>query len=757
MGKLRFARTGRLVLCVAVIAVAGAALAGIARAAGPPVVVTGSTSALGSTSVTVAGTVNPNGFATTWVVNYGPTTSYGSATTPVSASSGTTAVDVSATLSSLTPGTIYHYRIAATNSAGTTNGADGAFTTPAPPAVTSAAASAVGPTTFTLSGTVDPRGQATTWHFEYGTTASYGSLTTSRSAGSGSGPLDVSVTITTAQPGQVYRYRLVATSAVGTTRTADRTVSTSSPPRVVTGGTSAVTPTGITLSGTVNPLGVATSAWFEYGTSAGYGSRTTARSVGSGTADVTTTAAVTGLRAGTLYTYRLVAASAAGTTNGADQTAMTVGLPDARTGAARSISGAAATLTGSIDSRGRATTWYFEYGTTTGYGTRTATQSIDAKPGDRNAAVILSNLKPSTTYHFRIVATSDAGTTRGIDQAFTTGAPPTPTTGTAVLSDGGAVTFTGTVNPNGSNTSWWFEFGATTTYGSRTPTRSAGAGSTAAAVSESITGLASGSTFHYRLVVSSDAGNVGGSDASVITGSLPTVVTGRATIVRATTAVVAGIVTTNGLATTWWIEFGPTQTYGQRTSTFSARGATESLPVRAQLAGLVDGRTVHYRLLAQNAAGGAQGADVTITTPLLPRTPSGRVVRCTIVGTAGRDVLRGTSRADTICGLDGSDVIYGNGGGDVIYGGPGNDRIVAGDGNDVVFAGAGSDRIDGGYGNDTIDSGDGNDTVVAGPGRDTVVTGRGRSTVNGGPGLDCVAVHDRRTTRVSAGVCPKRA
>ena len=757
MERTRSRRPGRLLLCVATVALVGAALAGVARAAGAPVVVTGATSALGSGTVTVAGTVNPNGSATTWVVEYGATTSYGSTTAPVSASSGTAAVDVSATLSGLGAGLTYHFRLAGTNTAGTTNGADGVFTTTAPPSVTVAAASAVGPTAFTFSGTVDPRGRVTTWQFEYGLTTSYGTLTASLSAGSGVGPLAVSVAITTAQPGQLYHFRLVATSDAGTTRSTDRTVSTSSPPSAVTGGTSSATPTGLTFAGTVNPLGLASTWWFEYGTTAGYGSRSATHSAAVGTADAAVTAAVTGLKAGTLYYYRLVATSSAGTTNGAGQTATTVGPPDARTGPPRGVSGSAATLTGSIDSRGRATTWYFEYGTTAGYGTRTPTQSVDAKPGDRNAAITVSTLKPSTSYHYRLVATSDAGTTRGVDQAFTTGAPPTATTGPPTLSDGGAVTFTGAVNPNGVTTSWWFEFGSTTSYGSRTPTRSAGAGTVAAPVSESVTGLAAGSVFHYRIVVSSDAGNFGASDATVTTGTAAAVVTGRAAKVRPTAVVVAGIVTTGGLTTSWWFEFGPTPAYGLRTATFSARGAGGSLPVRAQLAGLVDGGTVHYRLAARNAAGGAQGSDVSVVTPQLPRTPSGAVVRCTIVGTAGNDVLRGTSGPDTICGLDGNDVIYGNGGNDVIYGGPGNDRIVVGSGNDVVFAGPGNDTIDGGSGNDIIDSGSGNDTVLAGPGRDTIVTGIGRTTVNGGPGLDCASVRDRRTTLVSAGVCPKRA
>lgn len=757
MATPRCSRFGRLVLCAAVAVGLGGFATGVAQAAGPPTVVTGAVSAIGPATATVAGSVNPNGIATTWVVEYGKTTGYGSSTSATAAGSGTAAVDVSGSLTGLVAGTLYHYRVVATNADGKTNGADGIFTTTAPPSVTVAAATGVGATSFTLSGTVDPRGRVTTWQFEYGLTTSYGSLTPSLSAGSGTGPLDVSATVSSVQPGQTYHFRLVATSDAGTTRSADRSVQTSAAPRAVTGGASAVTPTRITFAGTVNPSGLATIWWFEFGTTAGYGSRTATRSIAAGTADVATTVAVTSLRAGTLYHYRLVASNSAGTTSGADQTASTSGPPDARTGPPRSISGATAVLTGSVDSRGRATTWYFEYGTTTGYGTRTATQSIDAKAGDRNVAVTVSALKPSTTYHFRLVATSDAGTARGVDQAFKTGAPPAATTGAAILVDSGALTLTGTVLPNGVATSWWFEFGTTTRYGTRTPTRSAGAGTTAAAVSESVTGIAPGSTIHYRLVASSDAGSAGGADATMSAGRPAAAVTGRATTVRPTSAIVTGIVATNGLVTSWWVEYGPSASYGRRTAEFSVRGATGSRAVRAQIAGLTDGATVHYRVAARNAAGAANGLDVVIVTPRLPRTPSGTVVRCTIVGTLGRDILRGTAGRDTICGLDGNDVVRGNGGNDVIYGGPGNDRIVAGAGNDVVFAGTGNDRIEGGTGNDRIDTGGGIDTVLAGPGRDTVVIGAGRTAVNGGPGLDCASVRGRRTSLTSAAVCPRRA
>src|SRR5438094_9636260 len=103
------------------------------HAASAPVAVTGAVTTFSDPSATVTGTVNPNGQATTWHFDYGTSTSYGSTTPATSAGSGTTGTGISATITGLVPGTTYHYRLAATNASGTSNGADGAFTTAGSP------------------------------------------------------------------------------------------------------------------------------------------------------------------------------------------------------------------------------------------------------------------------------------------------------------------------------------------------------------------------------------------------------------------------------------------------------------------------------------------------------------------------------------------------------------------------------------------------------------------------------------------------
>ncbi len=94
-----------------------------------PIAVTGSNVGAGQTGVSLDGSVNPIGSATTCYFQYGTTDAYGSQTAGQSAGSGTAAVTVNAAINGLTPGTAYHVRLAATNSFGTVYGDDQVITT----------------------------------------------------------------------------------------------------------------------------------------------------------------------------------------------------------------------------------------------------------------------------------------------------------------------------------------------------------------------------------------------------------------------------------------------------------------------------------------------------------------------------------------------------------------------------------------------------------------------------------------------------
>lgn len=98
-------------------------------------------------------------------------------------------------------------------------------------------------------------------------------------------------------------------------------------PAATTGGASAVTTSGATLSGSVDPFSSATSFVVEYGRTAAYGSVTSSQTIPAGPAAVPVSVRVGGLASGTLHHYRVVASSAGGTTRGADRTFRTLGSP----------------------------------------------------------------------------------------------------------------------------------------------------------------------------------------------------------------------------------------------------------------------------------------------------------------------------------------------------------------------------------------------------------------------------------------------
>ncbi len=100
---------------------------------GEPTVTTGAASSVGETEATLNGTVNPNGKSTKYHFKWGETAAYGKETTVPPAIEGSSNTPVSANLSGLTPGKLYHYRLVAENEAGPAEGTDHTFTTLKPP------------------------------------------------------------------------------------------------------------------------------------------------------------------------------------------------------------------------------------------------------------------------------------------------------------------------------------------------------------------------------------------------------------------------------------------------------------------------------------------------------------------------------------------------------------------------------------------------------------------------------------------------
>ncbi len=96
--------------------------------------------------------------------------------------------------------------------------------------------------------------------------------------------------------------------------------------------------------------------------------------------------------------------------------------PAVTTNAASGVTSSAATLNGSVNPEGQSTTYKFDYGTSTSYGSSVPSPAGSAGSGTStvNESASLTGLRSGTTYHYRIEATNATGTTGGPDQTFTT-------------------------------------------------------------------------------------------------------------------------------------------------------------------------------------------------------------------------------------------------------------------------------------------------------------------------------------------------
>jgi hypothetical protein len=193
-------------------------------------------------------------------------------------------------------------------------------------------------------------------------------------------------------------------------------------PSAITGSATSITKTGATLNGTVNPNGVETKYYFEYGETTSYGNKTAEASAGSGTSNVEESKAITGLTTGKQYDFRIVATnSSKETSEGANQVFTTTSKPLVETKEATSIGKTTATLNGIVNPHGEETKYYFEYGLEKEkYEHTTAEASAGAGTSNVEVSKSITGLAPETTYYVRIVATNGAGTSDGNEKTFKT-------------------------------------------------------------------------------------------------------------------------------------------------------------------------------------------------------------------------------------------------------------------------------------------------------------------------------------------------
>jgi DNA-binding beta-propeller fold protein YncE len=432
-----------------------------------------------------------------------------------------------------------------------------------PPVAGTGAASAITARGVTLTGLVKPEGFSTEYWFKYGLDETYSSgcgtegCTTPRtSTASVSGEEAVQSSVGGLEPHATYHYRLVAKSLFGEVEGKDETLTTAGEQPVVERQAAgerrneAQLGTEAYLEAQINPNGESTHYHFEYAVSptleGALSTPTPAESL-EGYGGISVNEALTGLRPNTIYYYRVVAENGTGAAREVPIQSFRTRPPSplASTEGASGITPTAADITGSVDPASEGpeseAKYFFEYSPSE---TPSEVSQCKAAPecvvspslraggaeGGESAVpenVELTELKPLTTYHYRIVAVNDeeAGffgvtfdSSYGIDRTFTT-LPRSPAVATDEPAAIGAETalLAGVVVPYpGAVASWHFEYGTTSAYGSITPAGETDS-DTNQGVTASIAGLQPGTTYHYVLLATDAGGTTAGEEQTFTT------------------------------------------------------------------------------------------------------------------------------------------------------------------------------------------------------------------------------------------------
>ncbi len=564
-------------------------------------------------------------------------------------------------LGTLSPATKYFFQAKASSVYGTAYGSTLSFTTPSMPIAQTVTASNIASNTSTASATINSRVDAqfadTSSQFCYSTSPTLSNCATTDSAsvtfttsqiitGVTTGVQNKSRDLTGLALGTTYYFAIKATNSVGTSYGSTLSFKTPNKPTVTTVPALEFSSSGATLQATATSNGADTNVTFCVSTGSVVDSNgvlgpcytTITASPSSIAASNTGLVSLTGALPGTLngtYFYQAIATNSAGTTYGA-VVDLDPGAPNVGISNATSVTTTGATLNGTVNPEGNASTAWFCYSTSneiylTGSAagslkTCTATPSSPYSWGNSivrtdTISTPLTGLQPNTAYYYQVFAHTAA--LGGVDVysaivSFTTPGPPAIDTDAVTNLASTSVVLNSTVSPGSTSTTVSFCYGTSSNLSGCTsaPVTSPATfnGSVSTKASVSVSGLTPSTRYYY--VASATNANGTAPTATTLffdTPAAPTVTTSSAVVSSSGVALSGSVNANNDPTSVVYFCYSRDASMTNCSSSTRAVLTLASTPanvsgssptaVTANIAPGLSAGTYYFRLAATNSSG----------------------------------------------------------------------------------------------------------------------------------------------------------